>query len=98
MYEKLPNMMIPMMWFTQRATLTPELANQAKVCGTFPIQFTKTQYPITFSLQMALMLPQLGIYIAIFFGTIGTILVGVFSYICIRKWTTAEVPYEELVR
>lgn len=44
------------------------------------------------------MLPQLGIYIAIFFGTIGTILVGVFSYICIRKWSTAEVPYEELVR
>lgn len=77
MYEKLPNIMVPMMWFTQRATLTPELANQAK---------------------MALMLPQLGIYIAIFFGTIGTILIAVFSYICIRKWSEAEVPYEELVR
>lgn len=47
---------------------------------------------------MALMLPQLGIYIAIFFGTIGTILIAVFSYICVRKWSEAEVPYEELVR
>lgn len=77
MFEKVPNIMVPMMWFTQRATLTPEFANQAK---------------------MALMLSQLGIYVAIFFGTIGTILIGVFSYICIRKWSTAEVPYEELVR
>lgn len=76
MYKDVPDIMVPMMWFTQRATLTPELANQAK---------------------MALVLPALGIYIAIFFGTTGTILVGIFAYICIRKWSS-QVPYEELLR
>ncbi|XP_055598706.1 protein croquemort-like [Uranotaenia lowii] len=76
MYEKVPPLMVPMLWFTQRATLTPELADQAK---------------------LALMLPGLGIYIAIFFGTIGIIMVGVFSYVSIRKWTN-QVPYEELLR
>lgn len=76
MFEKVPKLMVPMMWFTQRATLTPELANQAK---------------------MALMLPGLGVYIAIFFGTIGIILAGVFGYVYIRKWSS-QVPYEELLR
>lgn len=77
MFENVPDMMVPMMWFTQRATLTPELADQAK---------------------MALVLPALGIYIAIFLGTTGTILVGIFTFMCIRKWNTTAVPYEELQR
>lgn len=76
MYEKVPRLMVPMLWFTQRATLTTELANQAK---------------------LALMLPGLGIYVAIFFGTIGTILIGVFAYVYLRKWSR-DVPYEELLR
>lgn len=31
LYEKVPKIMVPMLWFTQRATLTTELAKQAKV-------------------------------------------------------------------
>ncbi|XP_055540738.1 protein croquemort-like [Wyeomyia smithii] len=58
LYEEVPELMVPMLWFTQRATLTTELANQAK---------------------MALMLPKLGIYVAIFFGTTGILLGGIFA-------------------
>ncbi|XP_055540735.1 protein croquemort-like [Wyeomyia smithii] len=76
LYEKVPELMVPMLWFTQRATLTTELANQAK---------------------MALMLPKLGIYVAIFFGTTGILLGGIFAYLAIRKWSD-QVPYEELLR
>lgn len=89
--------MVPMMWFTQRATLTPELAGQAKVCNfTLCCKYRK-DFCHFFSIQMALVLPALGIYIAIFLGTTGTILVGIFAFMCIRKWS-AEVPYEELQR
>ncbi|XP_058819875.1 protein croquemort-like [Topomyia yanbarensis] len=76
MYEKVPKIMVPMLWFTQRATLTQELANQAK---------------------MALVLPELGIYIAIFFGAVGVLLGGIFAFVTIRKWSE-QVPYEELLR
>lgn len=97
MFEKVPKLMVPMLWFTQRATLTPELANQAKVRQLYP-HFNHALILPSFSYtQLALMLPGLGIYIAIFFGTIGIILTGAFGYIYVRKWSS-QVPYEELLR
>uniref|UniRef100_U5EZE5 Putative plasma membrane glycoprotein cd36 n=1 Tax=Corethrella appendiculata TaxID=1370023 RepID=U5EZE5_9DIPT len=35
-YEKVPNMMVPMIWFRQRAQLTSELADQAKIALILP--------------------------------------------------------------
>lgn len=96
MFENVPKLMVPMLWFTQRATLTPELANQAKV-GSYLNSPFQLILNCSFLLQLALMLPGLGIYVAIFFGTIGIILTGVFGYIYVRRWSR-QVPYEELLR
>uniref|UniRef100_A0A182QLD0 Scavenger receptor class B n=1 Tax=Anopheles farauti TaxID=69004 RepID=A0A182QLD0_9DIPT len=77
LYENVPDVMIPMIWFRQRATLTQELAEQAK---------------------LALALPSLGTYVAIFFASIGIIMSAVFLYCSIKKWSqpSEPIPYEEL--
>ncbi|XP_058445850.1 protein croquemort-like [Malaya genurostris] len=36
MYENMPDIIVPMLWFTQRATLTEDLANQAKMALVLP--------------------------------------------------------------
>uniref|UniRef100_A0AAG5DQF4 Scavenger receptor class B n=1 Tax=Anopheles atroparvus TaxID=41427 RepID=A0AAG5DQF4_ANOAO len=76
-FKNVPDLMVPMLWFRQRATLSQELAEQAK---------------------LALALPSLGIYVAIFFGSIGFFMGAVFLYVYIKKWSsrTEMIPYEEL--
>lgn len=63
-----------MFWFTQNAELDEEFANQAKVSTR--ARFTVIQLLVSFSidLQVAIMLPSVGVYTAYGFAVFGVIL------------------------
>lgn len=67
--NNVPETMIPMFWFRQTATLSDELASQAR---------------------LAVMLPDLGTYLAYALVGISFILFGVFTYCCMTKWRREE--------
>lgn len=62
--------MIPMFWFSQRASLSEELAKQAR---------------------LAVMLPDIGVWIAYGLGSVGVLLLGLLSYCWFFRWRRIEV-------
>jgi scavenger receptor class B, member 1 len=71
-----PEVMVPVFWFRQVASLTPELADQAKI---------------------AIMLPDIGLYIAIGIASVGLLLVLVGLYCYFQRWRHQNTEHKELL-
>jgi scavenger receptor class B, member 1 len=74
--NNVPEIMVPMFWFRQTASLTPELADQAKI---------------------AVMLPDIGMYIAIGIAIVGFVIVIVGLYCLLYRWKRVLSDDEELL-
>lgn len=74
--NNVPEVMVPMFWFRQTASLSEELAKSAR---------------------LAVLLPDLGVYMAYGLGSIGVVILGFLSYCWFFRWRVVTNDQDELL-